>query len=58
MWLKKAPVNLFSLALLIVVLYFTIFATNPYAIGAFIFLLLASLSIIGRTQYLLSLFAL
>ena len=40
MWLKKAPVNLFSLALLIVALYFTIFATNPYAIGAFVFLLL------------------
>lgn len=41
MWLKKAPVNLFSLALLIVALYFTIFATNPYAIGAFVFLLLS-----------------
>ena len=40
MWLKKAPVNLFSLALLIADLYFTIFATNPYAIGAFVFLLL------------------
>lgn len=40
MWLKKAPVNLFSLALLIVALYFTIFDTNPYAIGAFVFLLL------------------
>ena len=40
MWLKKAPVNLFSLALLIAALYFTIFATNPYAIGAFVFLLL------------------
>lgn len=40
MWLKKAPVNLFSLALLISALYFTIFATNLYAIGAFVFLLL------------------
>lgn len=40
MWFKKAPVNLFSLALLIAALYFTIFATNPYAIGTFVFLLL------------------
>ena len=39
MWLKKAPVNLFSLALLIAALYFTIFITNVYAIGAFAFLL-------------------
>ena len=39
MWLKKAPINLFSLALLIAALYFTIFATNVYAMGAFAFLL-------------------
>ena len=34
MWLKKAPINFFSLALLIASLYFTIFVTNVYAIGA------------------------
>ena len=39
MWLKKTPINLFSLALLIAALYFTIFATNVYAIGALSFLL-------------------
>ena len=39
MWLKKAPINLFSLALLIAALYFTIFNTNVYAMGAFAFLL-------------------
>ena len=39
MWLKKAPINLFSLALLIAALYFTIFATNVYAIGVLSFLL-------------------
>lgn len=39
MCLKKAPVNLFSLALLIAALYFTIFNTNVYAMGAFAFLL-------------------
>ena len=39
MWLKKAPINLFSLTLLIAALYFTIFATNVYAIGALSFLL-------------------
>ena len=39
MWLKKAPINLFSLALLIAALYFTIFVTNVYAIGAFVFLM-------------------
>ena len=39
MWLKKAPINLFSLALLIAALYFTIFVTNVYAIGALSFLL-------------------
>ena len=39
MWLKKAPINLFSLALLIAALYFTIFNTNVYAIGALSFLL-------------------
>ena len=43
MWLKKAPVNLFSLALLIAALYFTIFATNVYAIGALSFLLVCFL---------------
>ena len=37
MWLKKSPINLFSLALLIVALYFTIFVSNFYAIGAFVF---------------------
>ena len=39
MWLKKAPINLFSLALLIAALYFTIFNTNVYAIGVLSFLL-------------------
>ena len=39
MWLKKAPINLFSLVLLIAALYFTIFVTNVYAIGALSFLL-------------------
>ena len=39
MWLKKAPISLFSLALLIVALYFTIFVTNVYAIGVLSFLL-------------------
>ena len=39
MWLKKAPINLFSLALLIAALYFTIFVTNVYAIGVLSFLL-------------------
>ncbi len=39
MWLKKAPINLFSLALLIATLYFTIFVTNVYAIGVLSFLL-------------------
>ena len=43
MWLKKAPINLFSLALLIAALYFTIFATNVYAIGALSFLLVCFL---------------
>lgn len=43
MWLKKAPINLFSLALLIAALYFTIFVTNVYAIGAFAFLLVSFL---------------
>ena len=43
MWLKKAPINLFSLALLIAALYFTIFVTNVYAIGAFAFLLVCFL---------------
>ena len=38
MWLKKSPINLFSLALLIVALYFTIFVSNFYAIGALSFL--------------------
>ena len=37
MWLKKAPINLFSLALLIAALYFTVFVTNVYAIGTFVF---------------------
>lgn len=43
MWLKKAPINLFSLALLIAALYFTIFVTNVYAIGAFVFLMVCFL---------------
>ena len=43
MWLKKAPINLFSLALLIASLYFTIFVTNVYAIGAFAFLFVSFL---------------
>lgn len=43
MWLKKTPINLFSLALLIAALYFTIFATNVYAIGALSFLLVCFL---------------
>lgn len=43
MWLKKAPINLFSLALSIAALYFTIFATNVYAIGALSFLLVCFL---------------
>lgn len=43
MWLKKAPINLFSLALLIAALYFTIFVTNVYAIGAFVFLMICFL---------------
>ena len=43
MWLKKAPINLFSLALLIAALYFTIFVTNVYAMGAFAFLLVCFL---------------
>lgn len=43
MWLKKAPINLFSLALLIAALYFTIFVTNVYAIGTFAFLLVSFL---------------
>ena len=43
MWLKNAPINLFSLALLIAALYFTIFVTNVYAIGAFAFLLVSFL---------------
>lgn len=43
MWLKKAPINLFSLALLIVALYFTIFVTNVYAIGTFVFLMVCFL---------------
>ena len=43
MWLKKAPINLFSLSLLIAALYFTIFVTNVYAIGAFIFLMICFL---------------
>ena len=43
MWLKKAPINLFSLALLIAALYFTIFVTNVYAIGALSFLLVCFL---------------
>lgn len=38
MWLKKAPINLFSLALLIATLYFTIFVTNVYAIGVLSFI--------------------
>ena len=43
MWLKKTPINLFSLALLIAALYFTIFVTNVYAMGAFAFLLVCFL---------------
>lgn len=43
MWLKKAPISLFSLALLIAALYFTIFVTNVYAIGAFVFLMVCFL---------------
>ena len=43
MWLKKAPINLFSLALLIAALYFTVFVTNVYAMGAFAFLLVCFL---------------
>lgn len=43
MWLKKAPINLFSLALLIATLYFTIFVTNVYAIGVLSFLLVCFL---------------
>lgn len=43
MWLKKAPINLFSLALLIASLYFTIFVTNVYAIGTFVFLIVCFL---------------
>ena len=43
MWLKKAPINLFSLALLIVALYFTIFVSNFYAIGTFVFLVICFL---------------
>ena len=43
MWLKKAPINLFSLTLLIAALYFTIFATNVYAIGVLSFLLVCFL---------------
>ena len=43
MWLKKAPINLFSLALLIAALYFTIFVSNFYAIGTFVFLMVCFL---------------
>ena len=43
MWLKKAPINLFSLSLLMAALYFTIFVTNVYAIGTFVFLLVCFL---------------
>ena len=43
MWLKKAPINLFSLSLLIAALYFTIFVTNVYAIGTFLFLMVCFL---------------
>ena len=43
MWLKKAPISLFSLALLIAALYFTIFVTNVYAIGTFVFLMVCFL---------------
>ena len=43
MWLQKAPINLFSLALLIATLYFTIFVTNVYAIGVLSFLLVCFL---------------
>lgn len=43
MWLKKAPISLFSLSLLIAALYFTIFVTNVYAIGTFVFLMVCLL---------------
>ena len=43
MWLKKAPINFFSLSLLIAALYFTIFVTNVYAIGTFVFLMVCFL---------------
>ena len=43
MWLKKAPISLFSLSLLIAALYFTIFVTNVYAIGVLSFLLVCFL---------------
>ena len=43
MWLKKVPINLFSLALLIAALYFTIFVSNFYAIGIFGFLMVCFL---------------
>ena len=43
MWLKKAPISLFSLSLLIAALYFTIFITNVYAIGTFVFLMVCFL---------------
>ena len=43
MWLKKAPISLFSLSLLIAALYFTIFVTNVYAIGTFVFLMVCFL---------------
>ena len=43
MWIKKVPINLFSLALLIAALYFTIFVSNFYAIGIFGFLLVCFL---------------
>lgn len=43
MWLKKAPISLFSLALLIAALYFTIFVTNVYSIGTFVFLMVCFL---------------
>lgn len=39
MWLKKLQ-SIFSLALLIVALYFTIFVSNFYAIGTFVFLVI------------------
>ena len=50
MWLKKAPINLFSLALLIAALYFMIFVTNVYAMGAFAFLLVCFLKHHGRIR--------